>query len=252
MPILTVPDLATYAPGIPAADRTPVMIVLAESLAFGPNGSGRRLDRQEITEVRRLASTWEVVPSHPIVSSLPVKVEWRESKVDNTWYDVAAASVEVSKNRVRVDSRAPIVSAQSGHYGRRPGYMQSRRPKFGNAFPELRLTYTTGIDFTVSTDESEMIKAALGGIMTLQYAASRGLNQMTTSVNAIASGSSVGRVLLEKSVDGEASLRYDSPNNAAQGSRSLLAEGSASGQAGGLMADYLSIFKAYKFTLPTA
>jgi hypothetical protein len=227
------------------------MIVLAESLAFGPNGSGRRLDRREVTEVRKMASTWEVVPNHPIVTTLPVKVEWREAKVDNNWFDVAAAFVEVSIDRIRVNSRAPIASTQLGHYGRYPGYMHTRRPKYGNAFPELRLTYTTGIDFTVSTDESEMIKAALGGIMTLQYAASRGISQMTASVNAIASGSSAGRVLLEKSVDGEASLRYDSPNNAAQGSRSLVAEGSSNGQAGGMMADYLAIFKAYKFTLPT-
>ena len=251
MTILTTADLATYAPAIPAADRAQVMIVLAEALAFGPNGSGRRLDRHVVKEVRRLSTSSQVIPNHPIDLTQAITVEWRDPQINNNWITIEPAWLVIEDNRITVKSQAPIVTQVLSVYGRWPGHDTRRRPN-ARTKPELRLEYSTGIDFTATSDESEMIKAALGGIMTLQYAAARGLNQITTSVNAIAAGSNAGRVLLEKSVDGEASLRYDSPNNAAQASRSLLGLGSANGEAGGQMADLLAIFKAYRFSLPTS
>ena len=251
MTILTTADLATYAPAIPAADRTPIMIVLAEALAFGPNGSNRRLERHTEKEVRRLSTSSQVIPNHPIDLTQPITVEWRDPQIDNNWIEIDPQWLVIEDNRVTLKTQAPIVTQVFGVYGRNPGRDTRRRPN-SRTKPELRLSYSTGIDFSVASEEAEIIKSALGGIATLQYAAARGLNQIITSVNAISAGSNAGRVLLEKSVDGEASLRYDSPNNAAQASRSLLGLGSANGEAGGQMADLLAIFKAYRFSLPTS
>jgi hypothetical protein len=252
MPLLTPPDLEHYAPSIPIADRTTVAIALAEALAFGPYGSNGRIDRRTEKEVKKLSASFEVILNHPPVDGEPITIEWREPKVNNQWIAVDEDAVTVDGNRLTVNHNIPLAASYIGAYGRSASYLnRTARPLRGNQRPELRVSYATGIDFTVDTDETIQIKAALGGIITLQYAAARGLTQMIASTNSIISGTSAGRVLISKAVEGEASVTYDSPSKANEGSRSLLSVGSSSGDAAGMMSDYLEVFKRYRFTTPT-
>jgi hypothetical protein len=214
---------------------------MAESLAYGPNGSGYDLGLTDRVEVKRLSLANEVIPTWPIVDLNTVVAEYRSARIDNEWQAIESASLEISPNRVRVKDFAGI-QHPSRDFGRRRFWQN--RPLYGQADNELRLTYQSGIDFTSNTPEVQRLRAALGGIVTAQYAAARGISQLTEDN---CNNTTSGQKLIEKSaLNGMASVKYSDPDKAAATSAQLLQIGSSNGSINGTIEDCLAVFRQYQ------
>lgn len=239
MPLLTLNNLLDYAPGLPPEAAIETAIYMAESLAYGPNGSGYDLGLTDRVEVKRLSVANEVIPTWPIANLTTVTVEHRSARIDNEWHPIDASSLEITDRRIRVRTFAGIPHS-SRDFGRRRFY--SDRPLYGATDNELRISYQSGLDFAVVTPEIHRLRSALGGIVMAQYAAARGIGQLTADCDA-----ATGQKVVEKSVlNGRAAIKYSDPDKAAMTSAQLLQIGSSSGAVNGAIADCLAVFRQYQ------
>ena len=188
MPILSVQDLAIYAPDLDL-DSPQAAIFKAQLLAEGPKGSKRPLEKREFTETPRASndgiirlSRWPIDPNATIIvqvrgnnshSSLGVNsFSWET--IPDTEY-----SIDVEVCEITVPSLAGITASQfslvgSSYYGHgfqgstgRPG----RRRQTQERFPfQVRVTYTAGFDFQADPldPEAQDIKVALAAVLELQ------------------------------------------------------------------------------------
>ena len=256
MAILTPAELTDYAPSVTFSTNAlaEAAINRAESIAYGPTGSGYSLESHIQAEVCSLPNSYEVTPMYFINTAEDVTVEWRLKRIENRWGELDAEYYEISRSRVRIDTGSPIDLYYRSDFGRRAYSGAVYRPLYGHASPELRLTYTTGFDFaTDTTDEVKRLKAALGGIIEMQYAASQAVAQMGALAGTAAGSSSSGSGLIveEKEVQGEARVRYGNAGDLADSSYKTINSAGPSGEPGGLITSYLSVFAQYRPHLPT-
>lgn len=241
MPLLTLNNLLDYAPGLPPEAAIETAIYMAESLAYGPNGSGYDLTLTDRVEIKPLSIANEVIPTWTIANLATVVAEYRSARIDNDWRTISATSLEVTARRVRIKWQNGMVH-QSRDFGRRRFYPD--RPLSGPAENEIRISYQSGIDFTVETPEVHRLRSALGGIVMAQYAAARGMGQLTAAEGCDAD---TGQKVIEKSVlNGRASIKYSAPEKAAAVSAQLLQIGSSSGTINGAIEDCLAVFRQYR------
>lgn len=237
MPLLTTANLLNYAPTLPPTAVTDTMIYMAESLAYGPNGSGYDLGLTDRVEIKPLSISNEVIPTYAIADLLTVTAEHRSARIDNEWSAIDSASLEVSKRRIRV--RWQSIPHSSRDFGRRRFYAD--RPLYGATDNELRISYKSGIDFDVETPEVHRLRAALGGIVTAQYVAAKGAAELASDAAAS------GQTILEKSVlNGRAVIKYAAPEKSAAASIQRLQVGSSSGAINGAIDDCLAVFRQYQ------
>lgn len=246
MSLLTLDNLLNYAPGLPPEAAIETAIYMAESLAYGPNGSGYDLGLTDRVEIKRLSMANEVIPTYSISNLTTVAVDYRSVRIDNEWHPIEPSSLEVTARRIRVKSSSQVLRP-SGDFGRRGAYRD--RPLYGSAENELRISYTSGIDFAVETPEVHRLRSALGGIVMAQYAASKGMGQLTDDgcCDDGGTGTAPGQKVLKKSVlGGRAVLEYSNPDSAAVTAANLLRIGSSSGAVNGAIADCLAVFRQYQ------
>lgn len=243
MPLLTTANLLTYAPNLPPASATDAVINAAEMLAYGPNGSGYDLELTTRVETKYLSMANEVIPTWRIANLTTVIVDARSARIDNEWHRLEADSVEITATRVRVKSDLfGSLFHGSRDFGRRRFYVD--RPLAGHAYSELRINYQSGIDFSVDTPEVRRLRSALAGIVMAQYAAAKGLSQLTTSSTAPAAS---GQKIVSKSVlAGRAAIEYSNPKTAAETSTRMMQVGSSSGSINGAIDDCLAVFRQYQ------
>lgn len=242
MPLVATTD-TWIAPGITLTDA---MILRAESLAYGPQGSGYDLELTSRVEVKQLNRFLEVYPSFPIANLTTATVAIRSPELDNEWTDLGADTLEITKRKVR------LKAIDGQFYGRQYDFGRRRfgrdRPMWQN-LDEVRITYTSGIDFTATpTQELKRLQAALGQIITAQHAAAQAMNQLIQLTSTTSTGGTgAGQQLVEKSVlQGRAAVKYSDPDKAANTATTTVRSGSSSGGENGAIADALSVFRQYR------
>lgn len=247
MPLLTPDNILDYAPGLPPEAVSNAVIYMAESLAYGPSGSGYDLSLTDRVEIKPLSISYEVIPTYAIADLLTVTAQHRSARIDNEWYAIESTALEISKRRIRVRWQN-IMPHATRNFGRRRFY--NDRPLYGETDNQLRISYKSGVDFAVETPEVHRLRAALGGIIMAQYVAAKGAAQLAGDDcgcdGADGSGSS-GQTISEKSVlNGRAVIKYASPEKEAAVSVQRLQVGSSSGSINGTIDDCLAVFRQYQ------
>lgn len=238
MPLVTTAD-TWIAPGITLTDG---MILRAEALAYGPQGSGYDLELTPQIELKQLNRFLEVYPSFPIANLATATVAVRSPEIDNEWTDLTADTLEITKYKIRLKAIDGQFFARQYDFGRRQ--FGRDRPLWQN-LDELRISYTSGLDFAANTQEIKRLQAALGQIITAQHAATQAMNQLIQLTST--TGTGAGQQLVEKSVlQGRATVKYSDPGKAANTATTTIKSGSSSGGENGAIADALLLFQRYR------
>ncbi len=170
-------ELATYAADVDIPFTQQLSAILqAQSIAEGTAGANRPLERQVFEETRYLNSSGFVLLSRmPVVSVQKVEIRggefsnfnltfvgnvWNEIRPQDYLFDDFSGEIHV-KNVTNLNLYSGITLANRGM--RRPS-----RPLKKARAPQVRVTYTTGFDFTDDTNIDVLkLKTALGGIVSL-------------------------------------------------------------------------------------
>lgn len=188
MSILT-PDSPEIPPNLQCQDieRLIVAIATAQRMAESILGAGRPLELTEFKEILRVNKVMQTAQLSywPIVNEPPLVVEVRQATTmiygrslgTSQWYrlkggnpifdELGSPVLDDAGNPTFTEAEYRIDEDGKLHLGR--GFISSG---FGRSTPyqtdEVRVTYTSGFDFSQNTYEINQIKTAIGSIMLAQ------------------------------------------------------------------------------------
>jgi len=184
MAILSESDAATYFPDVTlTGDALTAAIAFAQSIAEGPQGANRPLEKAEFIEIKRLSQNFQTIrlSYNPIATSPAIALQ---ARVGNTrdrygyiqqadvWKDIEASCYIVDYELAQITINRPLA-----------GYTMAR------------VVYTGGYDFSVDDADTRAMKAALGRLLSLQQtqAATSGIESLRVENQAVTYGSSGGK-----------------------------------------------------------
>lgn len=197
MPILSLDDMAIYAPGVSVTDDAYLTGLIARVQAFAESSAGanRTLEATEYTEYYDIGigrSVADFYLKHFPVLTTPTPVF--QNRIGSQWVDLVSPDQSVdASGRVEISS---IYSA--GNFS----------ISFNVAFPclQVRAIYTAGFDFTASTQDVLSIKAIAGNLAQVIFQADGGAAALSPSTAS-------GQFVEEYSVQGGERVRK-SPQSA--------------------------------------
>lgn len=238
--ILTPDELAEYAPGAASCETTAISpeaaIAMAEALAMGYRGSNRPLGLTQHVENLMVGRSMASSLKHwPIVINDTHPVQIRIRSIDPALIQVTDWTT-LPSDQYELTDRGRIILAIAA-----PGFLtfgrhtRGLRPLRRDPKTELEVTYWAGFDFESDSEPVRQMKAALGGIVSLQSAATKALHGIDGS----------GDDISEVTVDDEYSIKRVSAEKKATAAAQLIG---MSGSVSPLEA-YLSVFRGYRARL---
>lgn len=172
MPILSLEDIAIYAPGVSVSSDAYLTGLIARTQAFAESSAGanRKLEATEYTEYYDLHIGYSVADfylRHSPVLTTPEPVF--QNRIGSQWVNLSDPQVVIDgEGRVEISS---IYSAGSFTI------------PFDVYFPNVRLRaiYTSGFDFSASTNDVLTIKAIAGNLAQVIFQADGGANALNSS-----------------------------------------------------------------------
>lgn len=172
--ILTEAELSAYAPGVDVASRAGA-ILLAQLAAESAQGANRPLEKQQFSQILTLSSARLGVvqlPYAPVHPEDAVTVEVRLGNIRDRYHRSVPLSDwrTLSAEEYRLDETGQLNLHLGGGSNFALGYGHGLRPS-GITATQARVTYFAGLDFSINSLEVQVLKAALGQIISYQQSA---------------------------------------------------------------------------------